>query len=202
MKTIAVLTSFMLLIGCGTSTPFERGAKKDGQGPNPVGESGVELDEQAYMEKIFPLLERDCTGCHGNPAPDFNRAKAIAVFKRPNESAIILRPTGTEHEVIWAAGSPELALVTKWIMGEPITDALPTAKELFEKNVLPNLQTSCARCHANPAPDYATAKTKIVPKDATNSILYQMATGVGHRQIWLPTSDKAISMKDWIDHES
>ncbi|MEQ1877224.1 MAG: hypothetical protein ABL958_11295 [Bdellovibrionia bacterium] len=118
MKTLTTLASILLLIGCGSPTPFERGQKKESEGPGPVSETATDFSEKVYMEKIFPLLERDCTGCHGNPAPDFNHAKAIAVFQKPEQSPIVLRPTGTEHEAVWAPGSAELALVTKWIMGE------------------------------------------------------------------------------------
>jgi cytochrome c553 len=191
-------------LGCGSPNPFQRGPKKDDDGPSPVGESGTGLSEQVYMEKIFPILERDCTGCHGNPAPDFNRAQSLAVFHKPDESAIMVRPSGGDgHAEIWASGSAELELVRKWIMGEqPPIDTPPTARELFDRDVAPNLQASCVRCHGNPAPTYEVGKTKIVPKDAVNSALYQKAIGVGHRQVWLPTSDKAITMKNWIDNES
>ena len=121
MKLLICLTLTALLAACGTPTPFERGPRKENEAPAPpVGETAEGLSEQVYMEKIFPLLESQCSGCHGNPAPDFNAAKSLAVFKQPGNSPILLRPTGTDHETIWAAGSSEAGLVTKWIMGEPV----------------------------------------------------------------------------------
>jgi hypothetical protein len=119
MKTLLIL-GLLAVIGCGTNTPFKRGEPREG-GENPVSGASAGLNESDFSSRIFPLLDRDCTGCHGNPAPSFEAAKSRVVFRNLNESQLYMRASGKEeHETIWTDESDELKALVAWIMGKSL----------------------------------------------------------------------------------
>lgn len=76
------------------------------------------------------------------------------------------------------------------------------AQAYYTTNVQPNINRYCTLCHDNHVPDYATAKSMIVPGKPDDSDLYKLATGKAtHRKVWEEGSPKAETLKQWITME-
>lgn len=72
-------------------------------------------------------------------------------------------------------------------------------EDYYKQNLEKNINKYCGMCHKNPAPDYATAKTQIVPKKPAESSLYLYATGKrNHKAVWQEGSEKAEFLRQWI----
>jgi hypothetical protein len=137
MKSLlTILITSVVLIGCGSDRPFQRGEDRieaDGQsggsdkptdptdptdpGENPNPTPPPALSKTFFDENVLPALVKSCDSCHDNPAPDFNEAKKLVVFKKPNDSVLYTKAAGTGHKKIWKPDSAELAVLATWING-------------------------------------------------------------------------------------
>jgi hypothetical protein len=125
---ITFITLNFLLTACGSSHPFERGhnsdggsaplsAPKEGEVPRPPAPVEQGLDKVFFETNLLQAFERDCKMCHSNPAGTFDDAAKLVVFKKPEESELLLKATGSRHRKVWAADSAEAAVLTSWING-------------------------------------------------------------------------------------
>lgn len=142
MKNFVALCILIFAVGCGSSHPFERGPKSVREGkpfgrsqeptpenpnpenpspenPNPVVPQPDEpaLSKTFFEANLLPALNRDCAMCHDNPAPNFEAAVTLVVFKKPDESELYLKATGTRHRKVWQKDSAEAAVLVNWING-------------------------------------------------------------------------------------
>ncbi|MBI4403897.1 MAG: hypothetical protein HY537_07045 [Deltaproteobacteria bacterium] len=87
--------------------------------------------------------------------------------------------------------------------GPTVNKETLTAEQMFTQFVAPALEKSCKGCHANPAPTYEAAKTKITGKNPDESALYFMAKGESHPggKIWAEGSTQLSDLHDWIMKE-
>jgi hypothetical protein len=89
-----------------------------------------------------------------------------------------------------------------------------TAKDLYIKNVYPNLKADCMSCHdgsngafdmaGNPESDYTATKAKITPGKPEESQLVQMVVGQGGHgggTVWSMDSAEVTALKNWIKKE-
>ena len=105
-----------------------------------------------------------------------------------------------DHPEVWSIDSDKLTALRQWIEKEP---PLLTPEETFNQKVLPLLTGSCAMCHANPAPDYAAAKSMIVPGQPDESGLVLKASGVDdHSEVWGAGSQELETLRSWIASET
>lgn len=76
-------------------------------------------------------------------------------------------------------------------------------EDFYVSTVGPNINKYCKLCHANPAPTYEKAKALIVPTKPMESTLYLKTIGKdGHRVVWAEGSEKAESLRKWIEMET
>lgn len=90
---------------------------------------------------------------------------------------------------------------------EDDTSSTPTGARVpgtvsFATDILPMLNSYCGDCHANKAPDYATALTLITEGKPESSTLYLKGTGNNHEKFWETNSDEAKLLADWISSPS
>lgn len=127
MKKIFLITvAHLLLVSCGSSTPFDRGrsqlelTQSTAQTPETTPEDPVPvvLDKNMFVQSVAPIMESSCTVCHSNPTPTFEAAKNLVVVGSPSESLLIIKAQGLDgHPEIFAADAPELGVIKSWILG-------------------------------------------------------------------------------------
>jgi hypothetical protein len=127
MKALSVLMSLFALsalsalVACGVADPFQRGEKLASDLVTPAGkpEAGDQLDEAFFKDSVAEMLDRKCSSCHDNPAPDFATAQGMVKLKDVSSSSLYLYATGKAggHREVLKSTSAELAVLTSWING-------------------------------------------------------------------------------------
>ncbi len=121
LGAVATICATTLVIGgCGTQQPFERGL--------PSGPGGGQSRALSFDGEIHDLLLVECASCHGGGAGGFTlsgdeNADYAATLERidpvdPEASLLLLKATGQGHGggTIWSgAGDESYALVLEWI---------------------------------------------------------------------------------------
>ncbi len=122
----------ILLSACGAPHPFQRGEKLS-VGDDLVIAAGNEdqangLSQSFFQQTVLPMLDRKCSLCHGNPAPDFNSAEKMVEFKKPEVSELLLVSAGkaSGHSPILRENSVEYGVLVSWINGASGADAPTT----------------------------------------------------------------------------
>lgn len=210
-RGLLALTLILLSLGCGSKTPFSRGASSLGDNPlvpqKPTDPVAQTLDPQMFQQVILPNLNKDCASCHDNKADTFLKAQALVVTGKATESALYLKATGLQsHPKIWSEDSIEAQVLKSWIQGgqlaaetEPVPEPVDS-EAFFVQSVAPLLKQDCASCHRG-RDGYTQAKQFIQPGSAEQSQLYLRASGTRHRKIWAPESSQLATLKQWIDSE-
>jgi hypothetical protein len=111
-------------LGCGTDSPFSRGAPVDG-GVAPHSDAGADI---SFRADIDPLFVSKCLACHagsagalklvGEPAADLTASRAFVDAAQPDQSPLYLKPTGLAAHgggAPLAASSDEAKLLLLWI---------------------------------------------------------------------------------------
>lgn len=210
----------LILSACGSPTPLERGRLiTNQQKGTTLPESAVDpvandLDLSFFNESVLPALENKCSSCHDNPAPNFERAKSLVMFKDINSSSLYLYATGLRgsHKKVLSSANPELAVLIAWINGAANTPVAPSKpapapaptpaldEALFNQKVLGVLESRCGRCHDNPYPDYSSAVKMVKVGNPEESELFMYATGQGkkHRSVLKAGTPDYELVKSWI----
>lgn len=136
MKKI-LLPLVLFASACGSQTPLRRGdtpqieiktlatnntpdqpADQPAPPPEPPPEP-TDVDKNYFEQAIFPFLDKKCNLCHDNPAKDFESAKAMIVFKNPEQSKLYIYATasGVQHRKVFAKDSAEAIAMVSWING-------------------------------------------------------------------------------------
>jgi hypothetical protein len=203
-------------LGCGAQDPFSRGQKstEDSQSSAQAGQKPILLSRELFETAVQPLVKKDCSGCHANPAVNMETAKSKVVLGKPEESPLWLKAVGLlGHTKKWDKTSAEALLISSWINGSmaaqpprpaPPTPAPPAGEEgalgFFETAVKPLIEKSCTRCHEG-RDQYNEAKSLITPGWPEKSDLYNYASGIGHRRVWAKDSRELTVLKKWIELE-
>ncbi|MFN8845252.1 MAG: hypothetical protein ACK5V3_13590 [Bdellovibrionales bacterium] len=219
MKTL-ILLMIICFLGCGSQDPFSRG-QKSAQDNNSSAQSGtkpLQLSRELFETSVQPVVKKDCSGCHGNPAENMQAAQSKIVLGRPEESKLWMKAVGMlGHPKRWDKTSAEAILLSSWINGfqaapppqappvpQPAPPAPPSDEEgalgFFETAVKPLLEKSCTRCHEG-REQYLEAKSLITPGWPEKSALYNYASGIGHRRVWTKESQELAVLKKWIELE-
>lgn len=118
MKKILLLTLF--LMGCGSSTPFQRGSDT-GDGRNGTFSGKPDgLDAAFFNIQVLPLVMDHCMGCHDDHGTSYSDARTLVVPGKPEESQLVLIGLNqfNRHKKIsqkWSA--EELTVISAWING-------------------------------------------------------------------------------------
>lgn len=111
-------------IGCGSKVPFTRGASIQNE-ENKLSGTTAAPSAADFERYVLPVLEQNCTSCHGNPAPDYATALSIVKVGRPAESDLYLKATGQKsHRKILTIESQQARNIEDWINSSP-TAATP-----------------------------------------------------------------------------
>lgn len=117
-KNLALLFVLGFVFGCGTDTPFKRGAPSGDNGGSGQGTAASELSAEYFQARLAPLFSSSCAGCHDNPAPSFEDASNLVIPGNPDSSLLLMKASGQGgHEEIWGASSEEYATLKAWILG-------------------------------------------------------------------------------------
>ena len=101
-------------------------------GPGPEPDMGPEPgpDRALFQRTILGILSSNCASCHAsNTTPgdgDFNvdsgmfnamydEVQEFLNLRLPDQSRLLVMPTGAGHDVIWARDSPDYTQVLNWI---------------------------------------------------------------------------------------
>ncbi len=85
--------------------------------PEPVGA----LDPDFFIKVLAPQFVNSCSGCHENPAPNYETAVSLVFVKEVERSPLYLKASGSyHHRTVWALDSVELGNLKKWINLESI----------------------------------------------------------------------------------
>ncbi len=123
----AALTAALVSVGCAD---FHRGpAPRDG------GTDGSEVEDLAFEQLVYPILERDCGDCHsasgeasstsfvlmGNARSDRAMVVALVTPGNPGDSRLLMKATGDSHTggQRFVTDSPEYQTIADWILGLP-----------------------------------------------------------------------------------
>lgn len=131
MRKLILFLSILFLSSCGTDRPFSRGALQatdsaDSQKRSGSPDSGVPASSEATLSralfeaKVLPMLQAQCTGCHENFAPTYEKAIALVKGGVPLDSRLYLTAIGKASHAggeIIAVGSAEETLLKDWISG-------------------------------------------------------------------------------------
>lgn len=91
--------------------------------PSPIPPpTEISLDPSYFTSKVIPILERKCSACHDNPAPDFAKAQTLVKPGKPLESLLLLQASGKStdhrsHPSIISESSTEYEVIKNWILG-------------------------------------------------------------------------------------
>lgn len=117
-KNFVFMFVLSLSFGCGTDTPFKRGAPSDSGGSG-QGVAADGLSAEYFQTRLAPLLSSSCAGCHDNPAPTLEAASDLVVPGNPDSSLLLMKASGQGgHEEVWSASSEEYVTLRAWILGE------------------------------------------------------------------------------------
>ena len=119
--TLPVLLLAVLLIGCGTENPFDRGEPFDeGLGPD------ESLGEVSFAANVRPALQ-SCTGCHAGGAGGwtydgggdaYDDVLQVVNLQDPINSRLLVKATGGNGHgggALFSASSTQYRVIQAWI---------------------------------------------------------------------------------------
>lgn len=170
-----LLGTVFFVVGCGTSTPFERGKQV--------------IAEPNVIEKPIPS---------GAPTPTATPTSTPVPTWTPmpepsNTPAPTPEPTSSPEPTPEPSPTPSVALNRTYFNNE----ILP----LLSARKINATTRGCAGCHGNPAPSFEEAESLVVVGHPEDSVLYKKAIGApgaSHSPIWKSDSPEALKLIFWI----